>query len=243
MLSRNFRLQKIGNLEWLNQNYNFETVSRHIDELVILNVSRSPDGHWPGFLETVQVLAQRNFVPISVGGFGPYLDRAGSLLRSGADKLIVNRALFSNIPFVESVVEHFGRQCVVGSIDLKSLPDSTYQPYFPTYPSGHVGYVPLSWENAFPDHLVGELMIRSVDRDGTGQGLDFELLARLPAAWSVIPLVFAGGVGKAEHIIEGFSFPSIQAVATANLLNFMGEGLENSRRRCAIEGFDLAKWA
>lgn len=243
MLSRNFRLQKIGNLEWLNQNYNFETVSRHIDELVILNVSRSDDGHWPGFLETVQVLSQRNFVPISVGGFGPYLDRAGSLLRSGADKLVINKALFTNISFVENVVERFGRQSVVGSIDLKASPDGTYYPYFPMGVPDQVGHFSKGWEGAIPNHLVGELMVRSVDRDGTGQGLDVQLLANLPANWQSVPVIAAGGVGKPGHIIEGFSHPSVEAVATANLLNFIGDGLEKARDECVSAGVDLARWA
>ena len=242
MLSRNFRLQKIGNLEWLNQNYNFESVSRHIDELVILNVSRSDGGHWPGFLETVKILGQRNFVPISAGGFGPYLDRASNLLRSGADKLVINKALFNNVPFVESVVERFGRQCVVGSIDLRASAGGIYQPYFPLNVSNEWERSTGKVEGSIPTHLIGELMVRSVDRDGTGQGLDVNLLANLPANWHSVPVIAAGGIGKPEHIIEGLSHPSVEAVATANLLNFIGDGLGKARIACVSAGFDIARW-
>lgn len=242
VLSRNFRLQKIGDLDWLNTNYGFRSVSRFIDELVILNVSRDSEVTWPDFLKHVTNLAQNVFAPIAVGGFGQRLDRAAVLLRSGADKLVINRAFFFNRPFVEAVVERFGRQCVTASIDLRNSAQSGAEPYFPQETLG-VGHRELAdWQVSFPLQLCGEVMVRSVDRDGTGLGLDLDLYSGLPGEWYRVPIVAAGGVGKPEHIVSGLSNPILGAVATANLLNFVGSGLEKARAVCTQAGIDLAHW-
>ncbi len=241
VLSRNFRLQRIGDLSWLNDNYHFQTVSRHIDELVILNVSRGDSWEWESFRETVQNLALSNFVPISVGGFGNDVGRATELLRSGVDKLVVNSALFTDQPFVEQLVQKFGRQCVVGSVDLQASETDGHHILINRGTTTLPGAARDHLEE-LPSHLVGELLVRSVKRDGTGQGLELELLTSLPKKLTNIPLIIGGGVGKPQHIIEGLAHENIAAVSTANLLNFIGTGLEEARDACLVQGIDLAKW-
>lgn len=242
VLSRNFRLQRIGDLEWLNKNYNFRTVSRHIDELVILNVSRGNNYDSSAFIRTVQDLAFSNFVPISVGGFGTDMDVARELFRSGADKLVINTALFRNHIFVERVVETFGRQSVIGSVDV----------IFGEENDGLVvvnkGQETLSGDlgqifHSIPENLIGELLLRSVRRDGTGQGLDVGLARLVGEKFRGIPLLIAGGVGKPEHIRDGLNHPDVDGVVTANLLNFIGTGLEEARKICLTHGVDLAHFA
>lgn len=241
VLSRNFRLQRIGDLSWLNDNYNFQTVSRHIDELAVLNVSRTSDIDWNQFLETVRALAHSNFVPIAIGGFNQDLTLAHELLRSGADKLVVNSAIFENTGLVEKLVARYGRQCVVASIDIDRSPDS--HPIVVLKKGGErlasTSSEPL--ESIRPE-LMGELMLRSVRRDGTGQGLDLDLLNYLPEKLRHVPIILSGGVGKPQHVIDGFSEPGISAVSTANLLNFIGPGLEETRIKCIEAGIELAEW-
>lgn len=241
VLSRNFRLQRIGDLSWLNDNYNFQTVSRHIDELVVLNVSRTTDIDWNEFLETVRALAHSNFVPIAVGGFNQELILAQELLRSGADKLVVNSAIFENVELVEALVERYGRQCLVGSIDIDVSPEG--------HPIVVLRKGTERLESDFADpleeirpDLMGELMVRSVRKDGTGQGLDLDLIKYLPEKLSQVPIILSGGVGKPQHIIDGLSVPGVSAVSTANLLNFIGPGLEEARLSCIESGIELAKW-
>ena len=96
--------------------------------------------------------------------------------------------------------------------------------------------------DAISPELMGELMLRSVRRDGTGQGLDLDLLEYLPEKPWRVPIIFSGGVGKPQHIIDGLSMPGISAVSTANLLNFIGPGLEEARLSCIEAGIELAKW-
>jgi cyclase len=80
-----------------------------------------------------------------------------------------------------------------------------------------------------------------MDQDGTGQGYDFKLLDLLPAEWAM-PIILAGGVGNSAHFIDGLSDPRVDAVATANLLNFVGDGLKNAREAILNQGFNLASW-
>ena len=241
VLSRNFRLQKIGDLHWLEKNYNFETVSAYIDELVVLNVSRTDDIDWNQFLDTVATLAESNFVPISVGGFGQDAELAKKILRVGADKLVVNSALWENLPLVRKLVDDFGRQCVVGSFDIQKTPAGESS----VLVSKGLSQVPGSAMEVLatvPDGLLGEVMIRSVQRDGTGFGLDLDLPTILPGHLHNVPIILSGGVGKPAHIIEGLQSPDVSAVATANLLNFIGQGLEDARRECLEASIDLAHW-
>ncbi len=241
VLSRNFRLQKIGDLRWLEKNYHFETVSAFIDELIVLNVSRSDDIDWNHFLDTVQSLAESNFVPISVGGFRQDSKLAKNLLRAGADKLVVNSALWENLPLVESLVDDFGRQCIVGSFDIQK---STAGDSIVLMNKGS-SQVDGSAEDVLatlPDGLLGEVMLRSVQRDGTGFGLDLDLPSILPGHLQNLPLILSGGVGKPAHIIDGLQSSDVSAVATANLLNFIGQGLEDARTECLAAHIDLAHW-
>lgn len=240
-LSRNFRLQRIGDLAWLQDNYGFSDVSRFIDELVILNVSRKAQIDWDQFLGTVSALAKSNFVPIAVGGFGQDLERAKVLLANGADKLVVNSALFEEPFFVEELAGKFGRQSVVGSIDIELVSESQFRIILGRGERERV-FELESLLKSLPLHSTGELLIRSVRNDGTGQGLDTELYAALDLARFCLPVVVAGGTGKAEHVIQALCLDEVSGLSTANLLNFIGPGLQELRKSCTAHGIDLAQW-
>ena len=114
MLSRNFRLQRVGNLRWLQSNYNFSHISYSIDELVVLDVSRgekNPDQ----FCAALKQLTEGCFVPIAAGGGVKTIDAARNLLRSGADKVVVNSVLYEKSNFINQLASEFGQQCVVAS--------------------------------------------------------------------------------------------------------------------------------
>ena len=118
MLSRNFRLQQVGNLTWLQPNYNFSHIAFFIDELIILDVSRG-ERNTDNFCETLKKLTSDCFVPIAAGGGVRSIDYARRLLRSGADKIVINTPLFEDQDLVRDLVKEFGQQCVVGSVDIK----------------------------------------------------------------------------------------------------------------------------
>src|SRR5437879_7164013 len=117
-LSRNFSLQAVGTLDWLRKYYEFTAISRSVDELVLLNVTRG-DKQMQVFCDSVAQLSASSFMPIAAGGGIQSLDDAYRLLDSGADKLVINSALFSAPRLVEELAKTFGCQCVVASLDYR----------------------------------------------------------------------------------------------------------------------------
>lgn len=239
MLSRNFRLQRIGDLGWIQRHYDFSQISHAIDELVVLDVTRE-NRDLEVFCGVLKSLTYGNFIPITAGGGVKDIDSARTLLRSGADKITINSSLFEESSLAKSLAEEFGEQCVVASIDVKRSKSGDYQV------CTHNGEVTqaISVEKLFRDLLnenVGELYLNSVDRDGTGQGLDVAILDLLPAEFKK-PVILAGGVGNADHLLLGLKDQRLDAVATANLLNFVGDGLSKARQAITSSGIVLPMW-
>lgn len=236
VLSRNFRTQKIGNIEWLKTNYNFARVARYVDELVLINVSRDRkyDEH---FRATLSLLVKGVFAPVTVGGgLRTFMD-AGTLFDAGADKILVNNAIHENPALIEELAAKYGQQAVVGSLDVRT--DQGTHLVMTNKAS-----TPGSTENLqelILDGHIGELYVNSVNKDGTGQGMDPSIVDVIPSM-SSIPIILAGGAGKPAHLAEAIKEPRVNAVATANLLNFVGDGLQRAREEIRMSGVKLARW-
>ena len=239
MLSRNFRLQKVGNLHWLQTNYNFSHISFSIDELIVLDVTRG-DKNSAEFCSALRHLTEGCFVPISAGGGVHTIESARSLLRSGADKVVVNSALYDKGGFISDLASEFGQQCVVASMDIKSSPDGSYQVWSDGGSQCQHGTA-ANWIARVTEDDIGELYLNSMDRDGTGQGYDLRLLDLLPVIMPK-PVILAGGVGNAMHLAAGLADPRVDAVATAHLFNFVGDGLKQARRALIAGGVVLPLW-
>jgi cyclase len=238
-LSRNFRLQKVGDYNWLKNNYDFSKISFYIDELAVINVSKAPC-YEDNFCATLKELAKKCFVPIAAGGGIRTFEFSKKLLMSGADKIILNSVLFENLPFVEEVCGVFGQQCVVGQLDIKKNENLGYA----IYTNSGTKLI----ENGFQKvvkfdtaGLVGEWIVNSIDRDGTGQGFDFDILNLLSKDISS-PIIISGGAGNASHLVNGLKNSRVDAVATAHLYNFIGDGLSNARKIILNSGIRLASW-
>lgn len=239
MLSRNFRLQKVGNLKWLQMNYNFSQISYSIDELIVLDVSRGQKQP-EEFCAALKQLSEGCFVPIAAGGGVRTIEAARNLLRSGADKVVINSALYANDGFIQYLASEFGQQCVVASLDIRSSLGAGFQAW------SECGSVcqPESaayWIERVTQAAIGELYLNSMDRDGTGQGYDLSILDLLPSNMPK-PLILAGGVGNASHLAAGLADPRVDAVATAHLFNFVGNGLKQARQTLIFSGVDLPLW-
>lgn len=239
MLSRNFRLQKVGNLNWLQSNYNFSYISYSIDELIVLNVSRGQK-HSEEFCNALKKLSEGCFVPIAAGGGVKTIDAARNLLRSGADKVVVNSALYEHNDFIKQLASEFGQQCVVASMDIKSSPDGGFQAWSECC-SVCQPESAAYWIDRLTQSAIGELYLNSIDRDGTGQGYDLRLLDLLPGKMPK-PVILAGGVGNASHLAAGLADQRVDAVATAHLFNFVGNGLKKAREALICGGVDLPLW-
>ena len=239
MLSRNFRLQRVGDIEWLNTNYDFSKIAGFIDELIVLDVTRD-NRDILTFSDALKRLTLGCFVPIAAGGGVRSLDDARLLLHSGADKIVLNTPLFDDKALVRVLAREFGQQCLVGSVDvIKNVSHG----YSIVTGSGNriVDESAKKQLISVFEEPVGELYLNSIDQDGTGQGYDMGLLDLIPEN-CVTPIILAGGVGNTGHLIEGFVDSRVDAVATANLFNFIGNGLQLARESLVTEGHNLATW-
>lgn len=238
VLSRNFRLQRVGNLRWLQKNYNFSQISFSIDELIILDVSRGKRDE-EKFRDCIRTLTEECFIPIAAGGGIRTLEQVHKLLHSGADKVIVNTLVSEAPAVVGEIAAAFGQQCVVAVVDVKQIDEQ----FTVWTENGTVRQViNLSqWLDDLAKLPVGELYLNSMDRDGTGQGYHFNLLEFIPDSMS-IPVILAGGVGNYHHLADGLCDNRVDAVATAHLFNFVGDGLEKARTKLLENGCNLAVW-
>jgi len=240
-LSRNFRLQKVGDINWLLKSYNFEEISGAIDELVILNLSTNAFDH-RDFILCVEKIQKNFFIPITLGGNVRKVKDADRLFSFGADKIVLNTLFFENSDIAAEIVSQYGSQAVIASVDYKKNELSDYTNYMT-----HNREQKLS-ELELINHLqkvqvlgCGEILARSVERDGTGNGLDLAFLDFVPDNEITVPLIIAGGIGKSDHMIAGLQNSRINAVCTANLLNFMNKSLLQARRSIESKGLPVAK--
>jgi len=237
-LSRNYRLQKVGDINWLNKHYNFRKIAFSIDELIILNVSRVKKDII-GFCGQVKMLAEGCFIPIAAGGGVHNIDDARSILKSGADKIVINTLLYTDPTMVKELVSVFGSQCIIASIDIKKNKDGVE--VWIENGSQKIPKLFQEWIRAVISLGVGEIYLNSIDKDGTGQGYFWEVIKMLDFNIE-IPLIISGGAGNQHHLLEGLKTLIVDAVATANLLNFVGNGLPLARDFLIEQGATLAKW-
>lgn len=237
-LSRNFRLQKVGDIDWLMKNYQFSLVANAIDELIILDVTRY-EKNTSFFCEILKKISRDIFIPIAAGGGISTMSHAKDLMKSGADKLVVNSELHHNPQFVTELVKQYGSQCIVGSIDFQKHDKITS--CFVNNGSCKIDYNLHEYCDYLESLGVGELYINSIDKDGTGQDYDYSAVSGVLSNRSV-PVILAGGAGNYKHLLKGIQLQGVEAVATANILNFIGGGLEFCREKLLDSNINLPVW-
>jgi len=238
MQSRNFRLQKVGNLNWLEKNYKFQSIAFSLDELIVINATKTVKSI-SEFASTVSKLVNDVFIPIAAGGGIRSFEDAELLFNSGADKIVLNTALVESPELIKLLVKQYGSQSIVASIDYKKGNDD-----FEVFINDGTEKIDMT----LPEYLkyiesleVGEIYLNSIDKDGTGFGYDFETIKNLQDDIN-LPLIIAGGAGNENHLIDGLYLNNVSAVATANLFNFIGDGLPNAREKIIETGLNIANW-
>lgn len=238
MQSRNFRLQRVGDINWLERNYNFRNIAFSLDELLIFNASRK-EKNIDEFSKIVRRLAGSVFLPMAAGGGIESLAHVEQLFKNGADKVTLNTMLIRDPEMVQKISSTYGAQSIVAVVDYRTIDGEAV---------AFIGNGNEQVSNCFDEHLrriqslgVGEIMLNSIDKDGTGFGYDLTTIEKYQKECDV-PLIISGGAGNEKHLDEGIQFQGVSAVSTANLFNFIGNGLPNARRYLIENERNFAKW-
>lgn len=187
-----------------------------IDEIAYNDISATSKGKKPNF-ELIKKVAKKCFVPLAVGGGISSLDDVRKLTQSGADKVIVNNLLLQNPSAVKSIAENFGNQCLIASLDIKKE-GQTYKPYH-YLTRRYLPYTLQEWIRKIEDMGAGELLVNSIDKDGSYQGFEIEAFKIIQNLTS-IPVIALGGAKNAQSFIELFEKTQVDAGAAGNFFHF-----------------------
>jgi imidazole glycerol-phosphate synthase subunit HisF len=206
------------------------------DELCFLDITATHENRGIIF-DVVQRTAEACFMPLTVGGGVRALEDIRRLLLSGADKVSINSAAVSNREFVRQAAEKFGAQCVVVAIDAKSVSPGKWEIFT------HGGRRPTGIDAvAYAREVVslgaGELLLTSMDRDGTGKGFDIELTRAIADAVTV-PVIASGGVGTLDHLVEGIRDGHAAAVLAASIFHFGTFSIGEAKRHLSANGIPM----
>jgi cyclase len=209
---------------------------REVDELVFLDITATRDGRSPDF-QSVDELADECFMPMTVGGGVRTVEDVRQLLKVGADKVAVNTAAVETPQIVRQIAERFGSQCAVVSIDAKRRSDGSYEVY--TH-SGTVptGKAPVSLAREVESLGAGEILLTSIDRDGTMAGYDIELTRQVCQAVS-IPVIASGGAGSYEDMAQVLREGKASAVAAASIFHFTQQTPLEAKQYLKERGFNV----
>jgi imidazole glycerol-phosphate synthase subunit HisF len=190
------------------------------DELTFLDITASHEKR-DIILEVVARTAEQCFMPLTVGGGLRTLDDIRNLLNAGADKVSINTAAVKDPEFVARAAERFGRQCIVVAIDAKRVAASDPQRWEVYTHGGRrpTGIDALEWGARMESYGAGEILLTSMDRDGTKIGFDLELTRAFVNALQ-IPVIASGGVGTLEHIHEGLTQGGASAALAASIFHY-----------------------
>ena len=203
------------------------------DELVFLDITASSDGR-ETMVDVVRRTADQVFIPLTVGGGIRSVVDARRMLRAGADKVSVNTAAVQNPELISEIAAEFGRQCVVCAIDAKRRDDSGFEVYL------HGGRTPtgidaVEWAVRSVEAGAGELLLTSMDRDGTKEGFDL-VLTRAVADAVGVPVIASGGVGRLEHLVDGVVEGGADAVLAASIFHFREFTVADAKRALTAAG-------
>ena len=187
------------------------------------------------FCAVVKDISRQCRIPLTVGGKIRSIEDIRVRLASGADKVSINTEALRNPRFVREAAETFGSQCIVVSIDAKFDPSQNTWEVYSGFGKDRTGLDPAAWAEEAADLGAGEILIQSIDRDGTGKGYDLSLLKGVSKAVTV-PVIALGGVGDFKHLAEGIKDGQASAVAAANIFHFTELSVIHAKKHMKQEG-------
>lgn len=191
--------------------------TREVDELVLLDIGATIEEQEPDF-DLIHDMSVESFVPFTVGGGIKTTGHVRKLLLSGADKVVINTAAYSTPGLITEISKMFGSQCLVVSIDVKKAEDGLYRCY------SHSGtvettYEVVTWAKEVERLGAGEILLTSINLDGTMNGYDIDLIKKV-ASTVRIPVIASGGAGNYEHMYQAIKDGLASAVAAASIFHF-----------------------
>ncbi|HUS61176.1 MAG TPA: imidazole glycerol phosphate synthase subunit HisF [Acidimicrobiales bacterium] len=205
------------------------------DEIVFLDITATSDDR-STMVDVVARTAEQVFIPLTVGGGVRSVADARALLRAGADKVSVNSSAVARPELVGELAREFGSQCVVVAIDARAALHS-----WEVYTHGGrkpTGLDAISWAAEVEQLGAGEILLTSMDRDGTGQGFDLSLLVSVTESCN-LPVIASGGVGTVEHLIEGARDGGADAVLAATIFHFGQITVAEAKAEMAAAGLNV----
>ncbi len=207
------------------------------DEITFLDITASSDDR-ETMVHVVEAVASQVFIPLTVGGGIRTINDIQRMLNAGADKISINTAAVKNPEFVKKASEQFGSQCIVVAIDAKCVSQEETSARWEVFTHGgrnETGIEVIAWAKKMAEYGAGEILLTSMDRDGTRDGFDLELTRSVSEAVN-IPVIASGGVGSLEHLADGVLYGKADAVLAASIFHFGEYTIEETKRVMAERG-------
>ncbi len=210
------------------------------DEITFLDITASSDNR-ETMVHMVEEVASQVFIPLTVGGGIRKVEDIRRMLNAGADKVGINTAAVFNPEFVKEAAEKFGSQCIVVAIDAKKVSGEGEENRWEIFTHGgrkETGIDAIEWAIKMVDYGAGEILLTSMDRDGTKIGFDLELTRAISEAVNV-PVIASGGVGELQHLVDGVKEGKADAVLAASIFHFAEFTIEEAKRKMAAAGIEM----
>jgi cyclase len=222
-------LQDAGDPVEVAQRYN----EQGADELTFLDITATSDGR-DLILPIIEAVASKVFIPLTVGGGVRTVEDVRRLLNAGADKVSMNSSAVANPELVSEAAAHYGSQCIVVAIDAKQIAPKRWEVFTHGGRKG-TGLDAVEWAKEVTKRGAGEILLTSMDRDGTKDGFDLELTAAVSHAVSV-PVIASGGVGDLQDFVDGIQIGRADAVLAASIFHYGQYTVQEAKQYMATKG-------
>lgn len=210
------------------------------DEITFLDITASHEGR-ETTVDTVRAIASQVFIPLTVGGGIRTIEDIRTMLNAGADKVSINTAAVTNPEFVRQAAQRFGSQCIVVAIDAKKVSGLGEIDRWEIFTHGGrnaTGIDVIEWAVRMVKYGAGEILLTSMDRDGTKIGFDLALNKAVSQAVQV-PIIASGGVGNLQHLVDGVLEGEADAVLAASIFHFGEFGVTEAKEYMASQGIEV----
>jgi cyclase len=209
--------------------------NREVDELVLLDILAHNAADDPDY-ESIDEFGRDCFVPLTVGGGITHIEQVQRLLRAGADKVAINTAAYAHPDLICQIARRHGAQCVVASIDVRTI-DNRWA-CFSHAGKQATGHEVVAWSRELEDRGAGEILVTSIERDGTMQGFDLPMIEAVVRAVK-IPVIASGGAGNYQHLIDAVKQAGASAVAAASMFHFTEQTPAGAKAAMALAGIPI----